>query len=459
MTPKKRIFLALALLLLAAMACEYLPTPAPEASQPPEDVIATSVAATIIAGGGEAPTAEVPTTEPSPDPDSDGGEPAGIPTPDHPPFLRIVYVKDGNVWYWEEGSASIQLTTLGDVISVYLSDDGLVAAFIRQYDWNSEEIYAVNTDGTNVRPLVTLAHFSGMKIFTEAISAVPYRIAWVPNSHTLAFNTRMTFEGPGLILGNGLRHVDADTGALSVIVAPMAGGDFYYSPNGSSIALVNSTTISQVDSTGGNHEVLLTFPVVLTYSEYNYYPPVTWYGADSYMLASIPPHAPLDEPPDDTTIWYIASNGATPIVLITLTPVPFFHDPVHISPDLSKIAYLSMVTPGAPPIVDLHIANPDGSGDVLYDSGDRRFEAWSTDGEHFIFTEAGHYPKVGRVGDPAQDLLGITLMLDVSWVDETRFMYINRLSGSWELWLRELGSPGVLLASTTGDRIHFDFVK
>ena len=456
MTPTKRIFLALALLLLAALACDYLPprTATPDPGLPPEDVIATSVAATIIAGGGEAPTPDA-----TDDPDFDPGEPAGVPTPDHAPFLRISYVKDGDVWYWEEGAAATQLTTLGDVISVYLSDDGLVAAFVRQYDWNNEEIYAVNTDGTNVRPLVTLADLSGMKNSTDAIAAVPYRIDWVPHSHTLAFNTRMTFEGPGLILGNALRNVDADTGAQSVIVPPILGGDFYYSPNGSMVALSNYTSISLVSASGGSIEELLAFPVVVTYSEYNYYPPVSWYGADFYMLASIPPNNPLADPPEATTIWYIPSNGAPPHILTTLTPVPFFHEPVHISPELSKIAYLTEVTPGAPPIVDLHIANVDGSGDVIYDSGDRRFEAWSTDGEHFIFTEAGHYPKVGRLGDPPQDLLGITLMLDVSWVDETRFLYLNRLSGSWELWLRELGTPGILLASTTGDSIRYDFIK
>jgi hypothetical protein len=456
MTPLKRITIALAILILASLACEYLPqrTPTPEPGLPVEDVVATSVAATIIAGGGEAPSAE-----PTADPDFDPGEPAGVPTPDHPPFLRIAYVKDGDVWFWAEGSPAVQLTSLGDVVSVYLSDDGLIAAFVRQYDWNNEEIYAVNTDGTNVRPLVSLADLAGMKTSTDAISAVPYRIDWVPHSHILAFNTRMTFEGPGLILGNGVRNVDADTGALSVIVPPLLGGDFYYSPNGSMIALSNATSISLVGASGGTVEELLAFPVVLTYSEYNYYPPVSWYGADSYLLAAIPPHAPLDEPPGNTTLWYIPSNGSPPSILTSLAPVPFFHEPVQISPELSKIAYLTMVTPGAPPIVDLHIANVDGSGDVIYDSGDRRFEAWSTDGEHFIFTEAGHYPKLGRLGYPAQDLLGITLMLDVEWVDETRFLYINRLSGSWELWLRELGSSGMLLASSTGSNIQYDFVK
>lgn len=448
MTPKKRIFLALVVLLLAALACDYLPprtpTPEPDPSLPMEDVIATSVAATIVAGGGEVPTAEVPTEEPVPEP---------------APFLRIVFVKDGDVWYWEEGAAATQITALGDVVSVYLSSDGLVAAFVRQFDWNNEEIYAVNTDGTNVRALVTLADFSTMVSHPDAISAVPYRIAWVPGTHTLAFNTRLTFEGPGLIVPDELRLVDADAVVLSVLMAPGTAGDFYYSPDGSQIALVNGTMISVVDANGGNRRDLLTFPVVITYSEYTYYPPVNWSLDSSYLRASIPPHDPLAAPPEVTTIWHLPADGSPASTLTTLTPVPFFHDNVHLSPDTGKIAWLGMVTPGAPPIVDLHIANADGSGDVIYNSGDRRFEAWSTDGEHFIFTEAGHYPKVGRIGDPPLDLTGITLMLDVSWVDETRFLYLNRLSGSWELWLRELGTPGVLLASTIGDNIRYDFVK
>ena len=451
MTSKKALLLSLTILILATLACEFLPprTPVPEPTQPPEDVIATSVAATIIAGGGEAPTAEVPTEE----------VPIEEATPEPPSFLRIAFVKDGDVWYWEEGSAATQLTSLGDVVSVYLSSDGLVAAFIRQHDWNNEEIYAVNTDGTNVRPLVTLADFAGMVFHKDAISAVPYRIAWVPGTHTLAFNTRMTFEGPGLILPDELRLVDADTVTLSVLMPPGTAGDFYYSHDGSQIALVNSTMISVVDSAGGNRRDLLTFPIVITYSEYNYYPPVVWSADNSFLRASIPPADPLAAPPDPTTIWHLPADGSPPTPLTTIAKVPFFHDAVHLSPYAGKISYLTEVSPGAPPIVDLHIANADSSGDVIYNSGDRRFEAWSTDEEHFIFTEAGHYPKVGRIGDPPQDLLGITLMLNVSWVDETRFLYINRLSGSWELWLRELGTPGMLLASTAGDNIRYDFVK
>jgi len=451
MTSRKALLLSLTVLILASLACEYLPpsTPVPEPTQPPEDVIATSVAATIIAGGGEAPTAEVTIEE----------VPTEEATPEPPSFLRIAFVKDGDVWYLEEGSAAVQITTLGDVVSVYLSSDGLVAAFIRQYDWNNEEIYAVNTDGTNVRPLVTLADFATMKLSKDILSAVPYRIDWAPGTHTLTFNTRMTLEGPGLFLGDGIRQVDADTGVITVLMAPGTAGDFYYSPDGSQIAITNADFISVVDADGTNRRDLLTFPIVITYSEYNYYPPVIWSADSIFLRAPIPPANPLATPPDLTTIWHMPADGSPPISLSTLAKVPFFHDTVHLSPETSKIAYLTEVTPGAPPIVDLHIANADGSGDVIYDSGDRRIEAWSSDGEHFIFTEAGHNPKVGRLGDPPMPLTGITLMLNISWVDETRFLYLNRLSGSWELWLRELGTPGVLLASTTGDSIRYDFVK
>jgi hypothetical protein len=95
---------------------------------------------------------------------------------------------------------------------------------------------------------------------------------------------------------------------------------------------------------------------------------------------------------------------------------------------------------------------------VIYNSGDRQFEAWSTDGEHFIFTEGGYNPKIGRVGDPPLDITGVTRMLYISCVDEIRFLYLDLVSGSWEFWLRDMGSPGILIGSTPGDSISYDFI-
>ena len=441
MSPRTKLILALTLLLLTSLACEYLPTPEPEL--PPSDVIATSVAATLAAGE-EGPSTEEP------------GEPPETPEP--PPLLRIAYIKDGDVWYWEEGGPHLVLTALGDVTTARLSSDGQMVAFVRQFDWNNEEIYAVNTDGTNLHPLVTLADFATMKVYPDAISAVPYRIAWVPGTHTLAFNTRMTFEGPGLILPDELRLVDADSITLSVLMTPGTAGDFYYSPDGSQIALVNSTMISVVDSDGSNRRDLLTFPFIITYSEYALYPSVSWSPDSTFLRAAIPAADPLLDPPDPTVIWYLPADGSGASPQLSITTAPFFQEIAAISPDLNKVAFITVITPGAPPVVDLHIANVDGSSDVIYANGGYGFESWSMDNEHFIYTSNGHNPKIGRVGDPPQDLTGITLMVNPSWVDASRYLYLNRLSGSWELWLREMGSPGILIASTPGEMMQYDFI-
>jgi len=444
MSPNKRILLALSILLITTLACEFLPTQDP--GIPPEDVIATSVAATLAAGGGS-PAAEDP------------GAPTAEPSPEPPALLQIAYVKDGDVWFWQEGGTPSVLTALGDAVEVYLSSDGQVAAFIRTADYIHEEIYAVNTDGSNLRALVSSADFASMVLQPDAISAVPYRVAWVPGTHTLAFNTRLTFEGPGLILPDELRLVNTDPVSLSLLLSPGTAGDFYYSPDGSQIALVTGTQISVVNSDGSNRRDLLTFPDVITYSEYIYYPPVSWSPDGSFLRTIIPPHDPLAAPPEVTTIWQLPVDGSPPSTLMTLTAVSFFQDIAALSPDLNKVAYLTVITPGSPPIVDLHISNADGSGDVVYTNGGYGFEAWSLDGEHFIYTENGHNPRVGRLGDPPVDLTGITLMVNPYWVDGARFLYLNRLSGSWELWLRELGTAGTLLDSTTGEMIQYNFTN
>lgn len=449
MSINKKIILAFAALLLASLSCDYLPTPTPVPTSD-VDVVATAVAGTQTAIAAIDPVTSTP--EPIPEPTSE-------PTPESPPFLQVVYVKDGNAWYWDEDGLNLQLTFLGDVTSVVLSEDGQVAAFIRGTDYIHEQLGAVNTDGTNLRTLVSLADLMTMIAHPDALSAVPYRLAWVPGTHILAFNTRMTFEGPGLILPDELRQVNADTLTLSTLLPAGQAGDFYYSPDGSQIALVNSTLISVVNADGSNRRDLLTFPTVITYSEYNYYPPVVWSPDSTFLRAAIPPHDPLIEPPDLTTIWHLPADGSPPSILTTLTSVPFFHEIPSISPDMSKMAYLTMVTPGAPPIVDLHISNVDGSGDVIYNSGDRQFEAWSVDSAHFIYTEGGHNPKIGQIGFSPQNITGVTLMLNIQWVDDTHFLYLNRLSGSWELWLGEMGAPGILIGSTTGDRIWYDFTR
>ena len=53
MSPRKKISFVIAVLLLTALACEYLPSQDSSSGSDPEGAIATSVAATVAAGTGE----------------------------------------------------------------------------------------------------------------------------------------------------------------------------------------------------------------------------------------------------------------------------------------------------------------------------------------------------------------------------------------------------------------------
>jgi dipeptidyl aminopeptidase/acylaminoacyl peptidase len=446
MTRAIHISIAISILLAAGLACRLLPPAEPTIA--PEDAIATSVAATLAASDGSAAPEEsaVPPEESA---------------PEAPPLLQVAFVKDGDVWYWQEGGVPTLLADLNNVVQVSLSDDGQLIVFVRENDYYYQEIYAVNTDGSNLRPLVSLADFETMVTDPAAVSAVPFRIDWVPGTHTLAFNTRQTFEGPGLMLPDDLRLVDADTGTQSILLAPGSGGNFYFSPDGSAIALVTGTQISVVNSDGSGRRELLSFPMVITYSEYIYYPTVYWSQDGSFLRTAIPPHESLAVPAQPTAIWHLPADGSPPSTLLSMVMVPFFQQAAVISPDRSQVAFLTDVSPDTPAILDLHIANLDGSSDVIYTNGSYRFDGWSQDSEHFLYTENGQNPRVGRLGDSPQLFSGITLMVNPRWVDANRFLYLNRLSSSWELWLGDQGgAPASLLASTAGeDMISYDFIN
>lgn len=68
-----------------------------------------------------------------------------------PSGLRVVYIRDGNLWSWTEAGGSVQLTETGDMSSVHLSDDGQLLAFVRGL-----EVWTVRMDGTDARFLSRL---------------------------------------------------------------------------------------------------------------------------------------------------------------------------------------------------------------------------------------------------------------------------------------------------------------
>jgi Tol biopolymer transport system component len=74
------------------------------------------------------------------------GEPA-IPTS---AGLRVVYLKDGNLWSWTEAGGNVLLAGTSDINTIRLSDDGQLLAFLR-----GPEVWTIHMDGSDARYLVT----------------------------------------------------------------------------------------------------------------------------------------------------------------------------------------------------------------------------------------------------------------------------------------------------------------
>ena len=117
-------------------------------------------------GSGDAPVSEdtqlpKPGLVSTPDYES-ASEPEIQGTVSVPPGLRVIYIKDGNLWSWTEAGGNAQLTNTGDMSTARVSDDGQLLAFMR-----GREVWTVGMDGMNARLLSTQANEGGALWFSR----------------------------------------------------------------------------------------------------------------------------------------------------------------------------------------------------------------------------------------------------------------------------------------------------
>lgn len=389
--------------------------------------------------------------------------PTAVPQSPGESILRVAYIKDGNVHLWTQERGAVVLTSSGNATEVKISDDGLVAAFIRQLDDFHAELWAVNTNGSSERRLVSAADLDALysqdrQPFTMGI--VPHQFQWIPRKKALAFNTRPTFEGPGLSLNDDLHLVDSITYEQTTLLPKGQGGMFYYAPDGSQIAIVTPTQISLVNMDGSNRRQVLDYEPVTTYSEYFFYAHPNWSPDSSYMLVSIPPEDPLAEPRQPTTLWQASNDGSAAIQLGMVLAMPFFGGGVEFSSDLSKLAYLSETGEPQQNLRELHIAEVDSSDDFIYHTDQLiEFLGWAPDSTHFVFaTGQDRVLQLGQVGAGFQPLTDDpTAIIGITWVDAESFLLLKETSGAWELRLYDLQGAMTMIDTVEGHPNTFDF--
>jgi hypothetical protein len=443
------------LLTLASISFLWLSSCGPATTpKPDEDLLATSVAATLkaadLAGpGGKAPpeVGKTPTVEPS-----------FAPTvPPKPPVLCIVYTDGGNVWLIEGTKPPVQLTSSGGVDQVLISDDGMKIAYIYRVTLDSNaELRSINVDGSGDTSLLTPAQFDALYPLGPMVHNDLSQIAFVPGMHTLMLNTRGIPVGPGLAKHDNLLLLDADTGVLTTIFPPSSGGDFTLSPDGSQVAIVLPTSISIANIDGSNlFANLVTYASVMTYSEFMYYAQPVWTADSSALGVAIPSSDPLS-PPTSGTIWRIPSGGGAAVNVSTITGGFYFPQVFGaplLSPNLNRVAFLRN-TP-TPNVYDLYLANADGSGAAVYTNGDIQWMGWAPDNSHFVYSSGG--PMNLQLGVDGGAPTPIGTCTGLRWINNTRFLCLSGSMGSWTLMRGQIGGPLTAIISPAGNYVAFDF--
>jgi Tol biopolymer transport system component len=434
---------ALLILMIAMLACNLI---APPPSTP---------TANLGGGAGQTPTAAVAAT-PTATPTDIPIPPTEPPGPDRAPEMRIAYTDAGhNLWMWIDGGSTTEIIGTGDVTEARISPDGHTVVFVRTPNYLNFSMWLVNADGSDERLLISQDQFNAMKNDPDAVGAQPYVWDWVPGTRKLAIVSAPTQDGPGMMVNDDLWYVNIDTGELLQIEPPGQGGVFYFSPDGQQIALVTPKTISLINTDGSNRrQSALEYPLVSTYSEYQYYATPKWSSDSSYLRTAILPQEPLAEPRQQSTVWDISSDGSPARIIGAVTTVPLLGP--ELSPDLNHIAYVVEHGATADNQRELHIAVADASGNTIYQTGQLDFMGWAPDSRRFIFSSGSdNQAKLGAIGGAAVSFSDVNPVAAVSWLKDGKVIFLHRTSNSWEMRIGTPGGASEVLVSLPGDPSKF----
>jgi hypothetical protein len=380
-----------------------------------------------------------------------------VKTPSGSEGLRIAYTSAGNVWIIVGEDPPRQLSHTQHADRVFLSSDGAVVAYAHNdVDAGVFELRVVNADGSDDRLILDQAAFDALYPLDSARHFLPSQMIFLSGTHRLLFNTQAAFERPGYIKNDDVLSIDVDTESLKRLLAPGSGGNFYPSPDGTKLAIIQADRIGLADSDGSNLlPKLLTFAEVMTYSEFTFYPEPVWSPDSSHFAVVIPSKDPLATNPT-STVWILSEDGSPPTKTAILDGQSFFPQafgaPV-IASDLSKIAFIrsgSEQNEG-----HLVIADEDGSSEIVYSTGNLRWIGWSPDSSAFAYSVGPKDLKLGAIGELP---LPLGDGIQFRWVNSEDYLFLTRNRGDWALMIGCVGAAVEEIVRPVGDIIAYDFM-
>lgn len=469
----KSILLPLIVMILSSLACSIPLGDLGSSGETIADQAATAVSGTL--------TALAPMEEPSPE--TEGEIPIETPVPDvvptemveepepvinsAPDELRVVMVDSNkNLLVWQEGGSLTEIVGSGMVSKAILSPDGeWIAYTTTTSDGIIIELWAIRFDGSDQKLLVTHDDFMAMPLHPDFVDSTiltisPYMMKFIPASHTLAFNTYPQFEGPGLMDNKDLWLVDVETAERRSFLSPGQAGHFYFSPDGSQMALVTPDRIDLLNTDGSNRRFgVLNYPFVLTYSEYAFHAIPVWAADGSHLRVSIPPQDSLGDPTAPTNIYHLHTDGSPATLLTSVVVAPL--ERVTLAPDLNHFAFIEEIGDPGDGILSLKLSDLSGGIPIEFYSGSIGFGSWAPDSSHFNFNQFNpNQYFIAQREDPGVIGIDSSYVMDFNWITSDRFIFKSQSGDEVELRIGTLSTATSLIANL-GSGSHFaqyDFV-
>ena len=400
------------------------PTDVPATEIPDVSLVEPSPASSEVPAS---PSATVPAT-------------SEFPTASSAQELRVAYTDDGNLWVVEKGLGAVQLTDTGGISDVRLSDDGeWIAYVVRNPDQDTTDLYSVRFDGSSSRLLLDEGRFDALYPLEGFIHTTLSSMDFLPGSHTLLFNTRGVFEGPGLAKNDDLLSINAETGAFTALLPRGQGGDFTASPAGDQIALAHPDSLSFVDANGANlRPDVLSFSPVITYSEYFFYPLPVW--SDGSVVLPVPQQDPFFAA-EPAMVWSV--DGEAQVIAEPTGDLfaPQRELPI-VSPDGMHLAYFQEADEAGQQ--HLVIERLDNGEQVIYDTGSLQWKGWGPDSYIFAYTKGSGLDLA--LGDLLGEPVALGSGTGLRWVNAREYLYLAGVPGSWTLTLANLDGDRIPLA-------------
>jgi hypothetical protein len=331
-----------------------------------------------------------------------------------------------------------------DSSTVTISDDGTIIAFTR-----NRELWAINSDGSQERLLVSESDIAAMQPTDPGVQLGP--IYWIPCTHQLLFSTQPLYEN-GIYYNDDLYLVDTDTLLLKNLFPPEKGGRVFFSPNGQQMALVTPTSITLANYDGSNPQTVLTYGQISTNGPTYLYPRPVWSPDSQSLYVAIPPGDPLLDSPSPTSLWSLPVYDGGPI---KLTEFVAAWGNTSIAPDLSLIAYSTLIGEGENISQTLHIIQPEGEEVISFPFSPML--SWSPDATYFTYwLERDLY--IGDMAGESFPAIGVgEHVIRLDWIDSTQFLVYHGVGDQEKLSLGTIGAEPVLIAQ--GGIRGYDFVK